>query len=283
MSGRPALTIVGPGRLGTALARALYSAGYAVDEIVARATAESLRHARSLARRVHARATTLDGANFAAPVVWICVGDRDISSMARDLAPVAEWRGKTVFHASGALSSDELTPLRRRGAAVASVHPMMSFVHDSPPSLAGVGFGLEGDAPALRRARHIVADLKADAFSLKKSAKGLYHAWGAFGSPLLIMELTVAERIARRAGLTPDAARRVLEPMVRRTIDNYFARGRAKAFSGPFVRGDIATVQRHLKELARVPGAREVYLALARAAIKDLPVANRRAIAKLLG
>jgi predicted short-subunit dehydrogenase-like oxidoreductase (DUF2520 family) len=144
------------------------------------------------------------------------------------------------------------------------------------------GFGLEGDAAALRRARPIVADLRGRAFPLRKSAKPLYHAWGAFGSPLLVMELTVAERVAQAAGLTAAAARQTLEPMVRRTIDNYFARGAAKAFSGPFVRGDVATVRRHLQELARVPGAREVYLALARAALKDLPVAHRRAMAKLL-
>ena len=70
--------------------------------------------------------------------------------------------------------------------------------------------------------------------------------------------------------------------MVRRTIDNYFAGGAAAAFSGPLVRGDLDTVRSHLEQLSRVPGAREVYVALARSALRSLPVACRREVRQLL-
>ena len=113
-------------------------------------------------------------------------------------------------------------------------------------------------------------------------AKPLYHAWGAFGSPLVIAELALAERVARSAGISAPDARKTIEPLVRRTIDNYFAHSAAAAFSGPLVRGDLNTVKRHLEQLSRVPGAREVYLALARTALKNLPVKRRRELARLL-
>ena len=61
--------------------------------------------------------------------------------------------GKVVLHSSGAFSSDELAVLRRLGARVASVHPMMTFVAGVSPSLNDVGFAIEGDWEAVRVAK----------------------------------------------------------------------------------------------------------------------------------
>ncbi|MFB3917954.1 MAG: Rossmann-like and DUF2520 domain-containing protein [Terriglobales bacterium] len=282
MSRKPTITIVGPGNLGGALAAALHEAGYRIDEIVSRAARDSQQRARTVARRVGAQPKTTQSAVLSADIIWLCVKDTDIAATARMLAQSTTWKGRCALHSSGALTSDELDALRRRGAAVASVHPMMTFVRSSVPSLRGVGFAVEGDRAAIRVARQIVRNLRANVFTIKKAAKPLYHAWGAFASPLLIMELAVAEKVARAAGVPSADVRKIIEPIVRRTIDNYFRHGAAQAFSGPFIRGDIATVRQHLKELARVPGAREVYLALALSALWNLPVGKTEEMEKLL-
>jgi predicted short-subunit dehydrogenase-like oxidoreductase (DUF2520 family) len=54
------------------------------------------------------------------------------------------------------------------------------------------------------------------------------------------------------------------------------------AFSGPIKRGDLNTVRRHLKELQRVPGASEVYRALVKSALMDLPSQNRKELSSLM-
>ena len=159
---------------------------------------------------------------------------------------------------------------------------MMTFVRRSAPPLAGAGFAAEGSSAALARTRALVRDLGGRWVRVSRAAKPLYHAWGAFASPLLIMELALAESVARTAGISRPQVRRIMEPIVRRTIDNYFAHGAAAAFSGPLVRGDVATVRKHLAELKRVPEAREAYRALARGALRRLPVAQRQALAMLL-
>ncbi len=264
-----------------ALVPALREAGYAVEEIVSRDSAQSRGRARRLARAAGARAVTMDTARLQAEAIWFCVNDGAIAACALELAARTDWSGRIALHSSGALSSDELEPLRRLGARVASLHPMMTFVRNSRPSLARVGFAVEGDRAAIAVAKTIGEDLGGEVFALRKSVKPLYHAWGAFGSPLLVMELALGERVARAAGLSAAAAKKILEPMVRRTIDNYFAHGAAAAFSGPLVRGDVETVRRHLQELSRVPGAREVYLALAGSALKTLPVARKREMLEL--
>ena len=58
--------------------------------------------------------------------------------------------------------------------------------------------------------------------------------------------------------------------------------GAAGGFSGPIVRGDVATVQRHLEVLRRSRVPCQVYAALVRAALEYLPANNRTALKRLL-
>jgi predicted short-subunit dehydrogenase-like oxidoreductase (DUF2520 family) len=282
MAAKPRIAIVGPGRLGTALALELKRAQYTISEIVSGSSAASKRKAGDLARKVKAHASTSDRARLDADLVWFCVPDREIASSSRQLASVVDWRKKIAFHSSGALASDELKSLRQSGALVASVHPLMTFVTGSMPSLIGVPFAMEGDAAAVRSARQIVRALGGEAFTIRKQYKAAYHAWGAFASPLLVAMLVTAEQLARKAGLSAVGARKKMLPIVRQTIANYGALGAAGAFSGPIVRGDAEIVRKHLQVLRKLPEATDVYLALARAALRYLPARNRGELKRAL-
>jgi predicted short-subunit dehydrogenase-like oxidoreductase (DUF2520 family) len=282
MAAKPRIAIVGPGRLGRALTLELKGAGYTISEIVFPNHAGSRQKARDLARKVGARASTGAKAHLDADLVWFCVPDREIAPASRQLAPIVDWKRKIAFHSSGALLSDELNVLRRLGAAVASVHPLMTFVPGSIPALTKVPFAVEGDATAVRAARQIVWNLSGEAFNIRKQHKAAYHAWGAFASPLLVSTLVAAEHVARKAGLSAGEARKKMLPMVRQTLANYEALGPAGAFSGPIVRGDVETVRQHLMVLKKLPEAQDVYLALARAALRYLPVRNRAKLKKAL-
>jgi predicted short-subunit dehydrogenase-like oxidoreductase (DUF2520 family) len=282
MAAKPKIAIVGPGRLGRALTLELKRTGYTISEIVSRSSAASRQNARELARKVGARASTGAKAHLDADIVWFCVPDREIAAASRQLASTVDWKSKTAFHSSGALPSTELNILRRQGAAVASVHPLMTFVSGSIPSLKKVPFAVEGDAMAVRAARRIVRNLGGEAFTIRQEHKAAYHAWGAFASPLLVATLVTAEHLARTDGLSAVEARKKMLPIVRQTIANYEALGPVGAFSGPIVRGDAETVRKHLMVLRNVPEARDVYLALARAALRYLPVRNRAKLKKAL-
>jgi predicted short-subunit dehydrogenase-like oxidoreductase (DUF2520 family) len=71
-------------------------------------------------------------------------------------------------------------------------------------------------------------------------------------------------------------------PIVKQTLANYVKLGPAGAFSGPIVRGDVEIVRKHLRVLQKVPAAREVYAALAQAALRQLPAKDRRALGREL-
>jgi predicted short-subunit dehydrogenase-like oxidoreductase (DUF2520 family) len=282
MAARPRIAIVGAGNLASTLAPALLRAGYVIDSVVAREGRDSLRRARSLARRVKATADVASRAQINADVVWFCVPDAQVSRAARSLAGKGVWKGRVAIHSSGALTSDGLSALRRRGASVASVHPLMTFVRGSRPSLAGVPFAIEGDAAAVRVARNMVRTLRGEPFSIRKRNKAAYHAWGTFASPLLTALLATTERVAVAAGVTRKDAKQRALPIIAQTAANYAALGAPEAFSGPIVRGDEETVKKHLRVLQRIPLARDVYRALARASLEYLPVKQRSKLKKML-
>jgi predicted short-subunit dehydrogenase-like oxidoreductase (DUF2520 family) len=281
-SDKATITLIGAGNLAQALGPALKSAGYKIDFVAARETASSRRRAAMLAGTLEARTQSLNDAGPTSNIVWICHTDDALAETAKLLARKAGWTGKIVLHSSGALSSDVLSPLKRKGASTASLHPMMTFVPGATPRMEEVPFAVEGDTRAVAVARRIVHDLGAESFAIKKTAKPLYHALGSFSSPLIVAALVTAERVGRSAGLTASQTRRVMTPILRQTMKNYAERGAAAAFSGPIKRGDVNTVLRHLKELRRVPGASDVYRALVKSALVDLPSAKRKELMRLL-
>jgi predicted short-subunit dehydrogenase-like oxidoreductase (DUF2520 family) len=276
------VSIVGPGNLGSVLAVNLSRAGYRIEFLVVRSRRRIPAATRNLARRVKARIVALGEMPLGSDLVWITVPDDAIANVAAQLASAQEWKGTTAFHSSGALTSDALSPLRERGAKVASVHPGMTFVRHSVPHLKGVPFGLEGDAAAVRFARKVVRKLGGTAHPIKAENKVLYHAFGAFASPMLIALMTALEQVGKAAGIKPLDLKTMAAPLLRQTLNNYLKHGASSSFSGPLVRGDVATVRKHLLALEKVPEAHAAYLELSTAALKNLPVRNRPEIEKEL-
>jgi predicted short-subunit dehydrogenase-like oxidoreductase (DUF2520 family) len=264
----PSISIVGVGRLGNALASQLHAAGYRVCEVIAHSRVSS--QVRQRARLVMAMATTLHAAKLEGKLVWLCVPDSEIKATAAQLA-FHDWKQKIVFHSSGVLSSDTLARLKERGARVASVHPLMTFVRGSVPSLRQVPFAIEGDRIAVRAARLIARRLGGRPVAIRKQDKPAYHLFATLICPLIISLLAVSEKTATLAGLSPAEARIRMLPIIRQAISNYRQVGVGGAFTGPFVRGDVETVRLHLKTLARSPAIKAVYVSLAEAALENLP------------
>ena len=277
----PSIAIVGAGRLGSALAKRLRSAGYPITEIVCRTGASSLARARRLARIVAAKVTTAQTCTLNAEVVWFCVPDAQIACAADSLAD-KDWGGKIALHSSGVFPSDALAVLRNKGGSIASAHPLMTFAPGSNPDLAGVSFAIEGDRQAAGRAAAIVRALRGKPVRIRPPDKVAYHAFATMICPLMVSLLKASEKTAALAGISSNDARRRMLPIIRQTLNNYEQLGPARAFTGPIVRGDEETVRLHLEALAKAPLAENAYRALARAALEYLPARNRAKLKKLL-
>ena len=130
-------------------------------------------------------------------------------------------------------------------------------------------------------ARAIARKLGAKSFTIEPGAKLLYHAFGAMLSPMLATELAAAERVGLRAGIGARDVRRIMEPIVLRTVRNVLRNGAGKSFSGPLARGDVRIVAAHLEALTAFPES-SVYRSLMKYACDVLPVKRSDEMKELL-
>lgn len=227
----PRVAIVGCGRLGTALARALAERGLDVPPPLHR---------------------DADLTGFEA--VLLCVPDSAIGTAAA--AVPAE---TIVGHCSGATGLDVLAPHE-----CFSLHPLMTFTaDDGAERFAGAGAALAGSTPrALELAQSLAERLGMLPFEIADEDRIAYHAAASIASNFLVTLEAAAERLAQDAG----ADRRALVPLVRATVDNWARLGAERALTGPVARGDELTVAAQREAIAdRAPELLTVFDALAQA------------------
>jgi len=275
------VSIIGLGNWGSSLAQALDAAGVNLQEVIisSKRSAGGLSSLTGTLLPETLPLTTFDRAVLKADVLWLCVPDAAIARVAGRIVKQVGKRGlkgQIVVHSSGALSTLVLQAAARAGASVASVHPVMSFATRIPVSLQGVPFGVEAEAASRRTLNAIVRQVGGRPFAVEAASKALYHAVGVLSSPLLVSHLAAAHEVAALAGFTPKEARRLIEPIVRATLDNFFLHGPGKSFSGPIARGDVATIHLHLQALKPHPMLAGVYRSLALYALETLPASSKK-------
>ncbi len=246
------VSIIGCGRVGTAIAVYSTKAGYAVAGLASRtvASAEKTRQVAG-AGQVHEDASS---AVMAGDIVFITTPDDAIESVCASLSDGCREKlsGKIVYHCSGALSSAILSSAKKWGASTGSIHPLQSFAPytlDQSSPFKGINISVEGDEPAVVLGKTMVHGLGANAFSIPTKAKTLYHAAAVVASNYLVTLEDFAIQLLKSADLEPDTAYKILEPLIQGTLTNIKNRGAIEALTGPVARGDVEIVERHLEDI----------------------------------
>lgn len=281
--------IVGPGRVGSTLARALASAGWPVVAVAGRGVEARRRLAQTLGPGV--RWGGVDELDGPYPLVLLTVSDDAIGAVADRLAALGVLdRRAVVMHVSGALGSDVLAAAAAAGAATGSMHPLQTFpdVEAGLRALPGSHWFVEGDARALDTATRLVERLHGRAHVIATADKVLYHAAAVIACNYLTVLMDAALETAERAGIERGPMFEALYPLVVSTLDNILTKGAAASLTGPVSRGDVDTVRRHCEALDplesvgvlyRLLGVKAVALAKAGGRIDD---ATARSLAAVL-
>jgi predicted short-subunit dehydrogenase-like oxidoreductase (DUF2520 family) len=242
---KPALCIIGGGKVGRTLAR-LWVDAHAIEllDVLNR----TLDNAQDACRFIGAgRAIDALSDLRAATIYLIATPDDAIEQACNDLAATGKLSAETiVFHCSGAKNVQVLHAAQESGAAVASIHPIRSFA--SPEilidSFAGTYCGAEGEPRALETLTTLFTGIGGKIVTINSEHKVLYHAAAVFASNYLVTLLDLAQHAYVEAGVEPASALQLMEPLVRATVDNVFKLGPLAALTGPIARGDMATVRR---------------------------------------
>ncbi len=254
------IAIIGAGRLGTTLGRALAEKGHTITALTCRRKA-SAAESRAIIGQGRALTDNAAAARMGA-VIFICLPDEVIPGTASRLARHrVDWPGKTVFHTSGLLPARVLQPLQERGASIGSFHPVQAFSNKRtrPTHFRGITFGLEGDRNAVALAGILIRRLGGRALVIREEVKPFYHASLSFASNFFVVLLDTASRLLREAQIPEDKAAGMLLRLLQGTLHNVKELDTEKSLTGPLVRGDVASVRAHLEALERWPRYAEVY------------------------
>ena len=225
--------IIGRGKVGSGLARALRTTGVRV----------TLRAGRAGVPRQRIRADLL----------VLAVRDGHLPGLVDELLRARRVdRATCVVHCAGALGPEVLAPLRPICAGVAQMHPMIAFASAAAtPALVRGQVHIDGDARAVQLARRLAKRLGMSPRTVPGLDRVLYHAAaGLVANGAAALAAAGCELLAK-AGVERATAQAMLGPLIRSVGDNVEQLGLPGALTGPVRRGDAAGVQRHLEVLAQ--------------------------------
>lgn len=254
------VAIVGGGRVGLSLARALAHSGVQVAVLS--------RTARPLPEPLGESVIEWDPELARADVLLLAVPDDLVASTASALAGSGTiGAGHVVLHLSGLLPASALAPLQPSGAALGSLHPLQTMADPlgSPELLRDAPAVVEGAVRAVAVAREIAAVCGMHpVVEVDPAGKARYHAAAVFASNYLAVLAGIADRLAAQAGIREGGA--LFLPLMHQTVVNLRSGPAAEVLTGPVKRGDVGTVMAHLTALDG--DVRELYRMLGLAALE---------------
>jgi predicted short-subunit dehydrogenase-like oxidoreductase (DUF2520 family) len=201
-----------------------------------------------------------------AAVIWLTIRDDALTEESRRLSDVLR-PDSIVLHTSGSRGSHILQH-GDAGYGVGSLHPLLSIADPktSIEKLRHCGWTFEGS----KSARQVVEVLRASTgirpHDVLSDRKSLYHAAAVSASGHLVALLDSAIRMAKASGLEGKAAKEMILNLAGSSLENLERMEAEDALTGPSARGDMETIERHVKVIKEsgleryLPG----YLALSR-------------------
>jgi predicted short-subunit dehydrogenase-like oxidoreductase (DUF2520 family) len=282
----PSVFIMGAGIVGTALAARLVRAGIPVIGLHGRQV-ELTDAARAISGVVGSTGE-IPAILSESDIIIISVRDERTREVVDRLVNEKRLRpGQVLLHTSGAnAAASVLSAARPHVRAVGTLHPLVSFADArvAVEHFSEVAFGIEGDEPAKAYAKRLVRAMGAHAVFLEAENLPLYHAGAVLASNYVVALADVAQRLFVAAGVPQDQALPALIPLLSSVVQNLAQVGLPGALTGPVARGDVSSVEQHLRTLeARAPDVLELYrlvgrdvLRLAREKSKLAPEAVKR-------
>lgn len=268
--------IIGPGRVGGALALSLPAEKYRVEKLISREPRD-FPWAGSFAIAPEFL-TPADLGRISTDVIFITTQDPFIVPVARELASALQSK-PTVFHTSGSYPSSILDPLKQIGCETGSIHPLVSISSPElgPGRFRGAYFCVEGTPKAVEMGTTIVESLGGSPFSIDTRFKTLYHAAAVTACGHLVALFESAIEMMTKCGISAGDSKKILMPLVLSTVDNLAEQDSAAALTGTFARADIETFTRHLTALNENVSENllEIYLLLGE---KSLELAARQGV-----
>lgn len=246
------ITLIGAGNLAWHLGPALAAAGHEIISTFSRTEAAAL----ALAARCGSQpVTSPDFWHDAAEVFIVCVADAALETLTPHLRLPPQ---AVVMHTSGTFSLEQFRALLPDHEVPCGVwYPLQTFSKAIPVRWEGLPILTEAGHPdLLAKARQIAESLQAIAIPLCSDERRQVHLSaviaGNFANHLWGIASLLLQQINQPL--------RLLEPLLQETLRKaVLAKDPFRVQTGPAIRGDQATLERHLQLLNHQPQYQKIY------------------------
>lgn len=252
-------SLIGASRVGISLAYHLHRIGYR-PEFVWNRRPERLAQARQFVPFQNFSTELEAGCRNHPHWIIIAVSDDAVEEMAARLAECKiDFQAIRVFHTSGFLNSQSLSKLKHKGAATGSLHPVVS-VPDIPAGIKLLGncvYTCEGEIK--QPLTELVTAIGGQPFPLNRRQKEVIHLSAVFLNNYVVALINAIKKLSEDNNITPEKARAILQPISQQAITSGWEKSAAEGLTGPLMRGDYKTIEKHLELLDNYQELKRLY------------------------
>ncbi len=217
------IAIIGKGKVGTALEKALTIAGHDVVDV-----------------------------HLEPEVLFLCVPDDVIAEVS------SAYAGLPMVHTSGTNPSSILAG----NGPKASMHPIQAIRAGAGADVfRGCGMSLEGDESLLKLLETVATDIGSIPIRVTLEQKRTIHLAAVMVSNFAVALQMGADEILKEAGIDRSSSE-LFGQLMKQTLENIQTVGARDARTGPASRGDSETMAKHLSMLNGHPSLKAAYHAL---------------------
>jgi predicted short-subunit dehydrogenase-like oxidoreductase (DUF2520 family) len=246
------ISIVGAGNVGTHLALALHQAGQKILQVYSRELPNATRLARQInAIPVHQLSAIIPQTDLCLLAVRDDVIGEVAAALADNLPPAT-----VLAHTSGATPSDVIA---QHWPNWGVFYPLQTLSKNQPADFARIPMCIDGASESIQQSLHQLAgSISNEVHQVNDSQRATLHLAAVFINNFTNAMLQASHTLTQNARL-PEG---MLTPLLQATIEKGTRQEPRRAQTGPAIRRDQQTIDRHLGQLTNHPELTAVYKAI---------------------
>lgn len=243
------VVLIGAGNVGWHLGHALLEAGVVITQVFSRQVEKSAMLAKAIDAEF---ISNLKEVSPEADLFLLAVQDDAIESVAMQLV---DHIGKhaLICHTSGATPSNILTKFTKRSGVF---YPLQTLSKEKVVNFREIPICITANAKADEEDLFALANrLSSAVFIIDDAQRATLHLAAVFANNFSNHLFTIAQQLLANQNLSLD----LLRPLIKETAAKIQVHDPGSMQTGPAVRGDMQTIERHLKALKDYPEFQKIY------------------------
>ncbi len=240
------ITFIGAGKVAGALCRELYGSGCKINTIISQTPEKGMLLAEACRAQWSPQLKILP----ATTIVLVAVPDHELTGVLDSLKIPEDI---LVAHTSGSSGMDVFPGhIVRKGV----FYPLQTFSAGREVDFSGLPVLIEStDERSTLQLRDLAEGIGSRVYYADSEHRRWLHLAAVFACNFTNHLLTLTRDIAAKGGFEMD----ILEPLIRETFNKALEDGPERSQTGPAVRNDFNTIEKHLELLSFSPDLQKIY------------------------